>query len=93
MALDIMESILFFEITGQCKVTNVIGGIQEILSSLNYNLSNNVSQLSLLKLQHHLLPFDECLEISTATIDQEEHEKFTKKLYSINYEKLEENLG
>ncbi len=68
-----------FQLTGQCKVTNVIGGIQEILSSLNYNLSNNVR-----------LAF-QCE--TRATIDQEEHEKFTKKLYSINYEKLEENLG
>ena len=70
---------LQFVLTGQCSVRNVINEIQEILASLNYNLSNDVR-----------LGF-QC--DTRATLDEAEYKKFTKELYSINYEKLNEKLG
>ncbi len=70
---------LQFQLTGQCSVSNVINDIQEILTSLNYNLSDNVR-----------LGF---MCDTRATTDEAEYEKFTKELYSINYEKLNEKLG
>ena len=70
---------LQFQLTGMCSVSNVINDIQEILTALNYNLSNDVR-----------LGF-QC--DTRATIDKAEYEKFTIELYSINYEKLNEKLG
>jgi len=70
---------LQFVLTGQCSVNNVINDIQEILTSLNYNLSSDVR-----------LGF-QCE--TRASIDEDEYKKFTKELYSINYEKLNEKLG
>jgi len=70
---------LQFIITGKCSVTTVISDIQEILTALNYNLSDNVR-----------LGF-QCN--TRATLNKDEYEKFTKELYSIDYKKLNEKLG
>ncbi len=70
---------LQFQITGQCSVENVINDIKEILSALNYNLSNDVR-----------LGF-QCE--TRATRDEKEYKKFTKELYSINFKKINEKLG
>lgn len=70
---------LQFIITGKCSVTTVISDIQEILTALNYNLSDNVR-----------LGF-QCN--TRATLNKAEYEKFTKELYSIDYKKLNEKLG
>lgn len=70
---------LQFSITGECSVNNVINEIQDILGSLNYNLSNDVR-----------LGF-QC--DTRAILDEAEYKKFTEELYSINYEKLNEKLG
>ena len=70
---------LQFVLTGKCSINNVINDIQEILTSLNYNLSNDVR-----------LGF-QCE--TRASINEDEYTKFTKELYSINYDKLNEKLG
>lgn len=70
---------LQFQLTGKCSVNNVINDIQEILTALNYNLSNDVR-----------LGF-QC--DTRATIDDAESKKFTKELCSINYDKLSKKLG
>jgi len=70
---------LQFVLTGQCSVSSVINEIQEILASLNYNLSNDVR-----------LGF-QC--DTRATMDEAEYKKFTKEMYSINYEKLNKKLS
>lgn len=70
---------LQFSITGECSVNNVINEIQDILGSLNYNLTNDVR-----------LGF-QCE--TRATTDEAGYKKFTNELYSINYEKLNEKLG
>lgn len=70
---------LQFVLTGQCSVSNVINEIQEILVALNYNLSSDI------RLGFHC--------DTRATMNEAEYKKFTKELYSINYEKLNEKLN